>query len=49
MFVAGAIGSLFAGITYFYGGWLLTAATGFTFGIALLAAFATERRSTVGY
>jgi predicted MFS family arabinose efflux permease len=49
MFVAGAIGSLFAGITYFYGGWFLTAATGFTFGIGLLAAFATERRSSDVY
>jgi len=44
IFLAGSCGSLLAGITYFYGGWPLTAATGVASGLALLAYFATERR-----
>jgi predicted MFS family arabinose efflux permease len=44
VFVAGAIGSLLAGVTYFYGGWTATAATGVGFGLLLLAFFATEPR-----
>jgi predicted MFS family arabinose efflux permease len=45
IFVSGACGSLLAGVTYFYGGWMLTAGTGAAFGIALLAYFATEPRT----
>jgi predicted MFS family arabinose efflux permease len=44
IFLAGAAGSLLAGVTYFYGGWLGTAATGAVTGLALLAYFATEPR-----
>jgi predicted MFS family arabinose efflux permease len=44
LFLAGAAGSLLAGITYFYGGWLATAATGVAFGLVLLGIFATEPR-----
>jgi predicted MFS family arabinose efflux permease len=44
IFLAGACGSLLAGITYFYGGWLLTAASAVAFGLVLLAYFATEPR-----
>jgi predicted MFS family arabinose efflux permease len=44
IFLAGAGGSLLAGLTYFYGGWLGTAATGVCLGLALLAYFATEPR-----
>jgi predicted MFS family arabinose efflux permease len=44
IFVSGALGSLIAGITYFYGGWTLTAGTGAILGIALLAYFLTEPR-----
>jgi predicted MFS family arabinose efflux permease len=44
VFVAGAIGSLLAGMTYFYGGWTATAATGVGFGLLLLAFFASEPR-----
>jgi predicted MFS family arabinose efflux permease len=47
IFVSGAFGSLIAGITYFYGGWALTAATGAFLGIALLAYFATEPQLSV--
>ena len=36
VFVCGALGSLLAGLTYFYGGWMLTAATGAGLGVALL-------------
>jgi predicted MFS family arabinose efflux permease len=45
IFLAGSIGSLLAGATYFYGGWPATAATGVAFGLALLAYFATERKA----
>jgi predicted MFS family arabinose efflux permease len=44
VFLGGAIGSLLAGVTYFYGGWTATAATGVGFGLLLLAFFATEPR-----
>jgi hypothetical protein len=47
IFLAGSCGSLLAGITYFYGGWPLTAATGVASGLALLAYFATEARREV--
>lgn len=43
IFLAGAVGSLLAGVTYFYGGWSATAATGAAVGLALLAYFTTER------
>jgi predicted MFS family arabinose efflux permease len=42
IFIAGAIGSLLAGITFFYGGWPATAATGGAFGLLLLVLFATD-------
>ena len=47
IFVSGAIGSLLAGITYFYGGWAATAATGAGAGLVLLALFAVEQRQIV--
>lgn len=46
IFVAGAIGSLLAAITYFYGGWLATAATGGGFGVMLLALFLIEPKAS---
>jgi MFS family permease len=48
IFVSGAFGSLIAGITFFYGGWTLTAATGAALGLALLAYFGTERGENIG-
>jgi MFS family permease len=45
VFLGGAVGSLLAGVTYFYGGWTSTAATGVGFGLLLLAFFATEPRA----
>jgi predicted MFS family arabinose efflux permease len=44
VFVAGAAGSLVAGITYFYGGWELTAATGVACGLLVTALFVAEPR-----
>ncbi len=43
IFIAAAIGSLLAGITYYYGGWEATAATGGAFGVLLVALFAWEQ------
>jgi predicted MFS family arabinose efflux permease len=45
VFISGALGSLLAGIAYFYGGWPATAATGTAFGIALLAYSIGEPRA----
>ena len=42
VFVAGALGSLIAGLTYFYGNWILTAGVGAGLGIALLLYSLTE-------
>jgi MFS family permease len=42
IFLAGAVGSLLAGVTYFYGGWEVTAATGVALGLLLLALFAGD-------
>jgi predicted MFS family arabinose efflux permease len=47
IFVSGACGSLIASLTYFYGGWMLTAGSGAALGLALLAYFATEPRREV--
>jgi predicted MFS family arabinose efflux permease len=44
IFLAGAVGSFLAGVTYFYGGWTATASTGVGLGLLLLALFATESR-----
>jgi MFS family permease len=46
IFLAGAGGSLLAGVTYYYGGWLGTAATGVVVGALLLLYFATEPRAS---
>jgi predicted MFS family arabinose efflux permease len=50
IFIAGAAGSLVAGITYFYGGWELTAAAGVALGFVVVVLFAAQPReaSTVG-
>jgi predicted MFS family arabinose efflux permease len=45
IFVAGAIGSLLAGVTFFYGGWPATAATGAAFGLLLVVLFVLERKA----
>ena len=45
IFVSGACGSLIASLTYFYGGWMLTAGTGAALGVALLAYFLTEPKA----
>ncbi len=48
IFVAGAIGSLLGGATYFYGGWAATAATGGLAGLVLVTlAFTTLRPRAV--
>jgi len=44
IFVAGALGSLLAGVTFFYGGWTATAATGGAFGAILVVLFFLEQR-----
>jgi predicted MFS family arabinose efflux permease len=44
IFVAGALGSLLAGVTFFYGGWTATAATGGAFGLILVVLFVLEQR-----
>jgi predicted MFS family arabinose efflux permease len=45
IFVAGAIGSLLAGVTFFYGGWPATAATGGAFGLLLVVLFVMEPKA----
>ena len=45
VFLAGACGSLLAGVTYFYGGWPATATTGALFVIAVLASYAREKHA----
>jgi len=47
IFVAGAIGSLLAGVTFFYGGWPATAATGGAFGLLLVVLFVMEPKAPV--
>jgi predicted MFS family arabinose efflux permease len=44
LFVAGAGGSLLAGVTYFYGGWIATSITGAAFGLLVLVFYAIEQR-----
>ena len=44
IFIAGALGSLLAGVTFFYGGWTATAATGGACGLVLVVLFALEQR-----
>lgn len=46
VFIASAIGSLLAGVTFFYGGWTATAATGALFGLVVLILFVTDRTAT---
>jgi predicted MFS family arabinose efflux permease len=43
IFLVGAIGSLLAGIIYYYGGWEATMLTGAAFGVVLLAFALTDR------
>ena len=44
VFLAGATGSMLAGLTYFHGGWWLTALTGGGLGLAVLLFFLGEMR-----
>ncbi len=46
-FIGGAIGSVLGTITYHWGGWSATAATGGLIGIAILAIFLTERQRPI--